>query len=239
MAATSQPPPRNTPSVWTDLPPELFPPIFEDLQDDALQSCALVRRQWRWPAQRRLFRQVYVNVPKHFLRLTETLRASPHLRSFVKVLMLSTFCAGAEITDHVDGLLPAVEELCTTGRDLAIAAHLPQLRILRVVDTVRAKNPQAPSARLPIALECIHFSYRRGALLPEWFTQWVARTETHAAQSLKVLVIVGSAAVSPAYMQAFLLAHTHLDRLELCIMDSLNHETMPGASFIMLVLPDA
>jgi hypothetical protein len=153
--------------------------------------------------------------------------------------MLSTICAGAEVADHADGLLPAVEELCTTGRDLAIAAHLPQLRILRVVDTIAAKNPQASSARLPIALECIHFSYRRGSLLPEWFTQWVARTETHAAQSLKELKIVGSAAVSPAYMQAFLLAHGHLDRLELCITDFVNAEPRPGQSFIMVILPDS
>jgi hypothetical protein len=132
--ATSPPPPRSTVtlSVWTDLPPELLPAIFEDLQDGALRSCALVRRQWRWPAQRRLFHRVHVmiNRHEHFLALTETLRASPHLRPFVKILELSINSSSASVADRADGLFPAVEELHAIGQDLVIAAHLPQLRIL-------------------------------------------------------------------------------------------------------------
>jgi hypothetical protein len=245
--ATSQPPPRSTvtPSVRTDLPPELLPAIFEDLQDGALRSCALVRRQWRWPAQRRLFRQVYVDRHKHFLALTETLRASPHLRPFVKILELSINSSSASVADRADGLFPAVEELRAIGQDLVIAARLPQLRILKVMtghfEAEEWRPRQAPSARLPIALECIHFENSSPwVLLPEWFTQWVALTDTHAAQSLKELRISSHWPVhsTPAYIQAFLSAHTHLNRLELC-MQGPSIETRPGASYIMLILPGA
>jgi hypothetical protein len=242
-----------TPSVWTDLPPELLPAIFEDLQDGALRSCALVRRQWRWPAQRRLFRYVVVYphkqflrhdvvyAHKQFLRLTEILRASPHLCPFVKDIPgLETTSPDAETVVRADGLFPAVEELRVRGQNLAITAYLPQLRILKKWEEFDAEDPQVPSARLPIALERIKF-LNRGELLPEWFTLWVARTETLAAQSLKELRIHSRRPAdgsTPAYMQAFLRAHAHLDLLELSIMDPTD-QGRPGASFIMLVLSDA
>jgi hypothetical protein len=253
--ATSPPPPPSTVtlSVWTDLPPELFPLIFEELEDKTIRSCALVRRQWRWPAQRRLFRRVVVYphkqylrdgvvyTHKQFLRLTETLCASLHLRPFVKILGLEITSPDAETIVRADGLFPAVEELRVRGQNLTITAYLPQLRILKKWEERNAEDPQVPSARLPIALERIKF-LNRGELLPEWFTLWVARgTETLAAQSLKELRIHSRRPADgsiPAYMQAFLRAHAHLDRLELAIMDPTD-QGRPGASLIMLVLPDA
>jgi hypothetical protein len=179
--ATSPPPPRSTVtlSVWTDLPPELFPAIFEDLEDRTLRLCALVCRQWRWPAQRRLFRHVIVYSHKQclrhgvvyphkqFLRLTEILRASPHLCPFVKdILGLETTSPDAETVVRADGLFPAVEELRVRGQNLTITAYLPQLKILKKWEEFDAEDPQVPSARLPIALERIKF-LNRGELLPE------------------------------------------------------------------------
>jgi hypothetical protein len=157
--ATSPPPPRSTvtPSVWTDLPPELLPAIFEDLQDGALRSCALVRRQWRWPAQRRLFHRVHVNRHEHFLALTETLRASPHLRPFVKILELSINSSSASAADRANGLFPAVEELrdrtASRHRGPSTPAEEPQgdvwpLRSRRVEAATGAVRTASHSARM-------------------------------------------------------------------------------------------
>lgn len=116
-------------SILTTLSNDILLEILSSLSQTDLYTVALVSRRLRGPAQRILYRSVYLrlqvpNLTKYcpitgnldlFTRFVKTISDSPHLGSSVSKLSISVwlFTGGPRFRDHSDllGLLPSLRSL--------------------------------------------------------------------------------------------------------------------------------
>jgi hypothetical protein len=134
------------------LPLDVLEIVFEHLDpnhgDDvlALRACAQVCSGWARGAQKRIFSSVKVSTKPQRKQFWETLVASPHLASLIRLLCVSSmplFFLKRDITETV--LLPNVHTLFLdkSSFEHTFLSYLPGLRILHVRECLSTIAPNA------------------------------------------------------------------------------------------------